>query len=117
MSQVVVIGQARNFVTMVVTLDPDAMKVWTAGTPLAGKSYEEVSASPAAHDVLEPFVKELNSRLQRWETVKKYTILPRDFSVEGGELTPSMKVKRRIVETEYSDSIEKMYEGSLVGAD
>jgi long-chain acyl-CoA synthetase len=116
-SQVVVIGQARNFVTMVVTLDPDAMKVWTAGTPLAGKTYEEVSASPAAHDVLEPYVKELNSRLQRWETVKKYSVLPRDFSVESGELTPSMKVKRRIVETSYSDTIEKMYEGTLVGAD
>jgi long-chain acyl-CoA synthetase len=116
-SQVVVIGQARNFVTMVVTLDPDAMKVWTAGTPLEGKSYEEVSSSQAAHDVLEPYVKELNSRLQRWETVKKYTVLPRDFSVENGELTPSMKVKRRIVETEYSDSIEKMYEGTLVAAD
>jgi long-chain acyl-CoA synthetase len=116
-SQVVVIGQARNFVTMVVTLDPDALKVWTAGTPLAGKTYEEVASSQAAHDVLEPYVKELNSRLQRWETVKKYSILPRDFSVEGGELTPSMKVKRRIVETTYSDSIEKMYEGALIGAD
>ena len=49
--------------------------------------------------------------------MKKYSILPRDFSVEGGELTPSMKVKRRIVETTYSDSIEKMYEGALIGAD
>jgi long-chain acyl-CoA synthetase len=116
-SQVVVIGQARNFVTMVVTLDPDAMAVWTANTPLAGMTYEQVSTSQAAHDALEPYVKELNSRLNRWETVKKFTVLPRDFSVEGGELTPSMKVKRRIVETAYSDTIEKMYEGTLVGAD
>ena len=116
-SQVVVIGQARNYVTMVLTLDPDAMPAWTAGGPLAGKSYAEVAASPEAHAIIEGYVKELNARLNRWETVKKFTILPRDLSVESGELTPSMKIKRKVVETTFADNIEKMYEGSLVGSD
>jgi long-chain acyl-CoA synthetase len=61
------------------------------------------------------YVKELNERLNRWETVKKFTILPRDFSIEDGELTPSMKVKRRSVEHSFGDDIEKMYVGSLAG--
>jgi len=116
-SQVVVIGQARNYVTMVLTLDPDAMPAWTAGGPLAGKSYAEVAASPEAHAIIEGYVKELNARLNRWETVKKFTILPRDLSIESGELTPSMKIKRKVVETTFADNIEKMYEGSLVGSD
>jgi long-chain acyl-CoA synthetase len=116
-SQVIVIGQARNYVTMVLTLDPDAMPAWTAGGPLAGKSYAEVAASPEANAMIAAYVKELNARLNRWETVKKFTILPRDLSIESGELTPSMKIKRKVVETRFADSIEKMYEGSLVGSD
>ena len=59
------------------------------------------------------YVKELNAKLNRWETVKRFVILPRDLSIEDGELTPSMKVKRRVVEDTYADDIEKMYAGSL----
>jgi len=112
-SQVVVIGQARNYVTMLVTLDPDAMASWAAGGPLEGKSYEEIVTSPEAEQLIAEYVAQLNERLNRWETVKKFTILPRDFTVEGGELTPSLKVKRRAVETTYAAEIEKMYEGAL----
>jgi len=112
-SQVLVIGQARNFCTMVVTLDPDLIVAWAAGGPLQGKAYEVIVASPEAEQMVAGYVKELNQRLNRWETIKKFTILPRDLSVEAGELTPSLKVKRRSVETTYSDDIEKMYAGSL----
>jgi long-chain acyl-CoA synthetase len=112
-SQVVVIGQARNFVSMVVTLDPDAIVGWAAGGPLEGKSYEDIAASGQAEHMISEYVKELNARLNRWETVKKFTILPRDFTVETGELTPSLKIKRRGVETNFSADIEKMYEGSF----
>jgi Long-chain acyl-CoA synthetases (AMP-forming) len=113
-AQVVVIGQARNYVTMVVTIDPDvANKLAAAEGPFHGKSYAEIAASPEMHAMIEASVKELNSRLNRWETVKKFTILPRDLSIETGELTPSLKVKRRTVEENFSTEIEKMYEGTL----
>ena len=59
------------------------------------------------------YVKELNARLNRWETIKKFTLLERDLSIEDGELTPSMKVKRRIVEQSFAGNIDKMYEGSV----
>jgi len=113
-AQVVVIGQARNFVSMVLTIDPDvATKLAAAEGPFHGKSYAEIAASPEMHEMIEVSVKELNSRLNRWETVKKFSILPRDFAIETGELTPSMKVKRKGVETNFSTEIESMYEGAL----
>ena len=112
-SQALVIGQARNYCTMLITLDPDAIKAWVAGGPLEGKSYEEISAAPETLEMVEGYVKELNGRLNRWETIKKFTLLPKDLSVEGGELTPSMKVKRRAVEKSYSADIDKMYVGSI----
>ncbi len=112
-SQVLVIGQARNFCTMVITLDPDGMTSWSAGGPLEGKSYAEIVGSPEAEQMVTGYVTELNTRLNRWETVKKFTILPRDLSIETGELTPSLKIKRKVVETTFAEDIEKMYAGSL----
>lgn len=113
-SQALVIGQARNFCTMLVTLDPDAIAAWAAGGPLAGKPYAEIVGSAAARDLVDGYVTELNQKLNRWETVKKFAILPRDLSIEDGELTPSLKVKRRIVESTFASDIDAMYEGALV---
>ncbi|WP_432829280.1 AMP-dependent synthetase/ligase [Dactylosporangium sp. CA-092794] len=112
-SQAIVVGQARNFVTMLVTLDPDAIKGWAEGTALSGKSYAEIAASPEAHALVEGYVKELNAKLNRWETVKKFAILTRDLSIEDGELTPSLKVKRRVVEKSFAADIDRLYTGTL----
>ncbi|WP_306215150.1 AMP-dependent synthetase/ligase [Actinoplanes sp. RD1] len=112
-SQVVVVGQARNFVTMLVSLDEDAIAAWAAGGPHAGRTYAEIVASPEAERLVAGYVEELNGKLNRWETVKKFAILPRDLTIEHGEITPSMKIKRRSVEANFSDQIDKMYEGSL----
>jgi long-chain acyl-CoA synthetase len=55
------------------------------------------------------YVDTLNGQLNRWETIKKFELLDHDLSVESGELTPSMKVKRNVVETNYSENIDKLY--------
>jgi long-chain acyl-CoA synthetase len=112
-SQAVVVGQARNYVTMLISLDEEAILAWAAGGPLSGKAYAEVVAAAETQQLVEGYVKELNEKLNRWETVKKFTILPRDLSIEAGEITPSMKIKRRGVETNFADEIDKMYTGSL----
>ena len=112
-SQAVVIGQARNFCTMLVTLDPDAIQAWAAGTPLEGRDYTDIVTSPEAQAMVEGYVAELNAKLNRWETIKKVTILPRDLTIEDGEVTPSLKIKRRSVETNFASEIDKMYAGSL----
>jgi len=113
-SQALVVGQARNFCTMLVTLDPDAIAAWAAGGPLDGKPYAEIVGSAAARELVGGYIAELNQKLNRWETVKKFAILPRDLSIEDGELTPSLKVKRRIVERTFASDIDAMYEGALV---
>jgi long-chain acyl-CoA synthetase len=112
-SQAVVIGQARNFVTMLVSLDEDAILAWAAGGPLDGKSYAEVVEATETHKLVEDYIAELNAKLNRWEQIKKFAILPRDLSIEAGEITPSMKIKRRSVETNFAEQIDKMYAGSL----
>ncbi|GIF21240.1 long-chain acyl-CoA synthetase [Actinoplanes tereljensis] len=112
-SQAVVVGQARNFVSMLISLDEDAIVSWAAGGPLDGKSYEEIVAAPETEKLVADYIDELNGKLNKWETVKKFAILPRDLSIEAGEITPSMKIKRRSVETNFSAEIDKMYAGSL----
>jgi long-chain acyl-CoA synthetase len=114
-SQAVLVGQARNYCTMLITLDPDSIVAWAAGEDAAlGKaSYTEIVTSDAARLMVAGYVDELNSRLNRWETIKKFSILPRDLSIADGELTPSLKVKRRVVETSFAGNIESMYEGAL----
>jgi long-chain acyl-CoA synthetase len=112
-SQAVVVGQARNFVTMLISLDEDAIKSWAAGGPLNGKSYDEIVAAAETEKLVAGYIEELNGKLNRWETIKKFTILPRDLSIEAGEITPSMKIKRRNVETNFSEQIDKMYAGTL----
>jgi long-chain acyl-CoA synthetase len=112
-SQAVVVGQNRNFVTMLIALDEEAIKTWAAGGPLAGKSYAEIVAAKETYALVEGYIAELNAKLNRWETVKKFALLPRDLSIEDGEITPSMKIKRRSVETNFSAQIEEMYAGSL----
>jgi long-chain acyl-CoA synthetase len=113
-SQAVVVGQARNYVTMLISLDEDAIKGWAASGPLAGKSYQEILAAPETEKLVADYIEELNGKLNRWETIKKFAILPRDLSIEHGEITPSMKIKRRSVETNFAGQIDKMYAGSLV---
>jgi long-chain acyl-CoA synthetase len=112
-SQAVVVGQARNFVTMLISLDEDAIAGWAKGGPLDGKTYAEICAAPETEKLIAGYVEQLNGKLNRWETIKKFAILPRDLSIEAGEVTPSMKIKRRNVETNFATEIDKMYEGSL----
>ncbi|GAA0803766.1 AMP-dependent synthetase/ligase [Spirilliplanes yamanashiensis] len=112
-SQAVVIGQARNYVTMLISLDPDAITSWAAGGPLEGKSYAEIVAAPETEKMVAGYIDELNGKLNRWETIKKFAILPRDLTIEDGEITPSMKIKRRGVETNFAEQIDKMYAGTI----
>jgi len=83
--------------------------VWAAGNGMADASYAEVVGSQQVHDMVDGYVDVLNLRLNRWETIKKWILLDHDLSVESGELTPSMKVKRKVVESNYRDRIADLY--------
>ncbi|WP_026208389.1 AMP-dependent synthetase/ligase [Catelliglobosispora koreensis] len=112
-SQCLIIGNARNYCTLLVTLDPESITAWGTANGLEGKSYTEIVASPEAHKLVQGYVDELNTKLNRWETVKKFTILHRDLTIEDGEITPSLKLKRKVIEANFSGEIEKMYEGTV----
>ncbi|MFD9331230.1 MULTISPECIES: AMP-dependent synthetase/ligase [unclassified Streptomyces] len=111
-SNILVHGADRNFCTALIALDEPSILVWAEENGLAGKSYAEVVAAPATVSLVEGYVKELNEGLQRWQTIKKFRLLPRDLDVEHGEITPSLKLKRPVVEREYKHLIDEMYAGS-----
>ncbi|MGW5001138.1 AMP-dependent synthetase/ligase [Streptomyces hydrogenans] len=111
-SNILVIGDARNYCTALITLDESVIMPWAATNGLAGRPYADVVTSPEVHALVEGFVHRVNDDLQRWQTLKKFAVLPRDLDVEHGELTPSLKVKRPVVERTYADLVDAMYEGA-----
>ncbi|HQF03186.1 MAG TPA: long-chain fatty acid--CoA ligase [Phycicoccus sp.] len=110
-SQLLVHGNDRNFVSALVTLDPDAIQGWAAENGLAGKSYAEIVTSDAANKMMQGYIDQLNAGLNRWETIKKFTILDRDLTVEDGEVTPSLKLKRKVVTDKFKDVLDAHYAG------
>ncbi|MDQ0786924.1 long-chain fatty acid--CoA ligase [Streptomyces sp. B3I8] len=111
-SNILVHGADRNFCTALIALDEEAILGWAKENGLAGKSYAEVVAAPATVALIQLYVTELNQGLQRWQTLKKFRLLPRDLDVEHGEMTPSLKLKRPVVEREFGHLIDEMYAGT-----
>ncbi|WP_111767718.1 AMP-dependent synthetase/ligase [Nakamurella deserti] len=107
-SHIIVHGEGRKYVSALITLDPDAIGDWAKSAGLEA-SYEKLATQPQLHQMIQQQIDDLNSKLERWETIKKFEILGKDLSVEDGELTPSMKVRRKAVEKEYKDLLDKMY--------
>ncbi|MGW5850148.1 AMP-dependent synthetase/ligase [Streptomyces sp. NPDC055254] len=111
-SSIVVHGADRNFCSALIALDGPSILGWAADNGLEGKTYAEVVAAPETNRLIETYVQTLNEGLQRWQTVKQFRLLPRDLDVEHGDLTPSLKLKRPVVEREFKYLIDEMYEGS-----
>jgi long-chain acyl-CoA synthetase len=108
-SQFLVQGSERNYCVALISLDPDAITEWAGRHDMAGRSYAEIIGSESCKEMVSGYVDQLNQRLNRWETIKKHIILDHDLTVESGELTPSMKVKRKVVETNYQAEIDALY--------
>ncbi|WP_206056727.1 AMP-dependent synthetase/ligase [Nocardioides sp. GY 10113] len=108
-SQFMVFGAERNFVSALITLDPDAMAAWAAENGMAGASYTDVVRSEKVEAMVGEYVDALNAQLNRWETIKKWKLLDHDLTIESGELTPSLKVKRAVVESNNKGLIDSFY--------
>ncbi|GGV12963.1 AMP-dependent synthetase/ligase [Streptomyces griseoflavus] len=111
-SNILVHGADRNYCTALIALDEAALTAWAADNGMEGKAYADIVAAPATVEMVDGYVKQLNEGLQRWQTIKKFRLLPRDLDVEHGEITPSLKLKRPVVEREYKHLIDEMYEGA-----
>ncbi|MFJ9863652.1 AMP-dependent synthetase/ligase [Streptomyces sp. NPDC101165] len=111
-SNILVHGADRNYCTALIALDEIAVLQWAKENGLEGKSYAEIVAAPQTVEMVDGYVKQLNEGLQRWQTIKKFRLLPRDLDVEHGEITPSLKLKRPVVERTYKALIDEMYSGT-----
>jgi long-chain acyl-CoA synthetase len=108
-SQVVVIGDRRKYVSVLVTLvEPEAKKLTGAAT------YAEATQHPLSRQKIQEAIDRLNATLPSYETIKRFTILDRDFSQETGELTPTLKVKRKVCTQKFKREIDAMYDGESV---
>ncbi len=107
--QAVVHGDKRKFLSALLTLDPEAVAVWAEQNDKTGKSMAELANDPDIQSAVNAFVDGVNSKLARYETIKKFVILSEEFSIENGYMTPSMKLKRKVIETGHAEQIEGMY--------
>jgi long-chain acyl-CoA synthetase len=108
-SQFMVFGEGRNFAVALVTLDADSIGGWAKEHGLADASYAELTKSDEVHEMVDEHVKKLNASLNRWETIKKWALLDHELSVENGELTPSLKVKRGVVAEQNKETLDGFY--------
>ncbi|MER5542881.1 AMP-dependent synthetase/ligase [Streptomyces sp. NPDC001118] len=111
-SNILVHGADRNYCTALIALDELALLDWAKENGLEGRSYADVVAAPQTVEMVDGYVQQLNAGLQKWQTIKKFRLLPRDLDVEHGEITPSLKLKRPVVEREYKHLIDEMYAGA-----
>jgi len=109
-SQVIVHADGRKYATALITLDPEAIEGWAKEEGLSYSSIAELARSQEVHDLIDGFIAQGNQELERWETIKKFEILATELSVDEGEVTPSLKVRRKAVEKKYADVLNSMYD-------
>jgi long-chain acyl-CoA synthetase len=113
-SQVVVIGDRRKYVSVLVTVAEDQAKKTASESGEPAGTYRDAAASKTVRKKVEEAIGRVNSTLPSYETIKRFTILERDFSLETGELTPTMKVKRKNATQKYKAEIDAMYDGEVL---
>ncbi|HZQ50414.1 MAG TPA: AMP-dependent synthetase/ligase [Candidatus Dormibacteraeota bacterium] len=107
--QAVAVGDARSYISVLVVLDPQVAPLWAKRQGLGELSLAELSAHEKVVDEVRRALTVANSHLSRVEQFKRFTILPSEWSPESEELTPTMKLKRRVIESKYRPQIEAMY--------
>ena len=109
-SQVVVHGDKRKFCTALITLDSEALKDFAQQNSLGSDSYAALTRRPEVRKAVEQAIEDCNRQLAKYETIKKFAILEHDFSQESGELTPSLKIKRKLINQRYSHVFDGFYD-------
>lgn len=113
-SQAVAIGDRRNYLTALLTLAPDLLAEWSRHLGLGEESRPELSQHPKIIDRVSLIVNKVNQQLARFEQIKKFCILPHDFTQATGELTPTMKLRRKFIAEKYAKEIARLYEERAV---
>jgi len=106
---VVLIGDRRPYIIALISPNQEALESWAAAKGVEYKTIEELTNHPDLVAGYAKMIAETNADLARYEQIKKYVVLPLMLSIEGGHLTPTLKVKRRVVEKDYTELVESLY--------
>lgn len=109
-SHVLIVGDRRPYITALITLNEDELESWAHERDLDGES-AALTRNPRVLEHVQRVVDEANRELARPEQIKRFAVLPRDFTAEEGEITPTLKLKRRICEQHFAAEVEALYAG------
>jgi len=110
--QACVVGDNRAYLTALIVLDGQVAPGWAAARGLTARSIAEHAVHPEVHAHVERAVAAVNEHVSRVESIRRFTILPTEWTAESAELTPTLKLKRRVVLDKYADAINAMYDGA-----
>ena len=117
-SQVVAVGDAKPFISALITLDPEMLPMWLTNNKLdPSMSLAEAAQNPVVIAEVQAAVDRANARVSRAESIRKFTILPIQFTEESGHLTPKMSIKRNVIVKDFAQEIEAMYAGASGAVD
>jgi long-chain acyl-CoA synthetase len=108
-SQCMVVGDNKPFIAALVTLDPDAIKPWAVANKKEGASIADLTKDPTLLAVIQTAVDEANKAVSRAESIRKFTVLPVDFTIPGGQLTAKLSVKRHVVAQQFAREIDELF--------
>ncbi|GBD25593.1 Long-chain-fatty-acid--CoA ligase FadD15 [bacterium HR30] len=108
--QACVIGDRRPFVSALIVLDPETTLAWAQQQDLPA-DLSVLAQHPKVQSVVQGYIEEVNQNLSQVERIKKFVIVPQEWTIDSGELTPTMKMKRRVIHEKYAHLIEQMYQG------
>jgi long-chain acyl-CoA synthetase len=109
--QMLVIGENRNYVTALIVPNFPALNDWAKKHGVKVTSHQDIVKDPTVLKMLQSEVDEKNKSFGQWETIKRFALLPDEWTVDSGELTPTTKVKRKVVMEKYKDVIDSLYVG------
>ena len=108
-SQCMVVGDNKPFIAALITIDPDAIKPWAVANKKEGASISELAKDPTLQAVIQTAVDETNKAVSRAESIRKFVILPVDFTIAGGHLTAKLSVKRHVVSQQFAREIDELF--------
>jgi long-chain acyl-CoA synthetase len=108
--QAALVGDKRKFASMVISPNFAALETWAKANGIQFSDHAELVENPQVIAEYKRIVDKVNATLAQYETIKRFHLVPDEWTLETGEMTPSMKLKRRVINTKYHDVIEELYE-------
>lgn len=109
-AQAALIGDRRKYASVIISPHFPLLEDWARANGVMFQNHEELVAGPKVRDLYRGIVEDLNKKLAHFETIKKILIVPDEFTVAGGEITPTLKLKRRVIEAKYKQQIDQLYQ-------